>query len=106
LLTFSDATGASRSRFSFGAAKPDLSARSTIEAVARKNDNFMAAAARYTSIAMMLPASTFAGYLIGSALDQWLHTTYLTIVFLLLGIASGFLQLIRMLMRDMRKPEK
>ena len=76
------------------------------KAVARKNDKFMASAARYTSIAMTLPASTFAGYLIGSALDQWLHTTYLTIVFLLLGIASGFVQLIRMLLRDMRKPEK
>ena len=51
---------------------------------------------------MMLPASTFAGYLIGSALDSWFHTTYLKIVFLILGIASGFVQLIRQLLRDMR----
>ena len=76
------------------------------KAVARKNDKFMASAARYTSIAMTLPASTFAGYLIGSTLDQWLHTTYLTIVFLLLGIASGFVQLIRMLLRDMQIRDK
>ena len=43
----------------------------------------------------------------GYALDLWLHTTYLKIVFLLLGIASGFVQLIRMLVRDMQtKPDK
>lgn len=60
----------------------------------------MAAALRYTAIATMLPASTFAGYLIGGWLDQWLGTTYLKIVFLLLGIVSGFVQLIRELMRN------
>jgi F0F1-type ATP synthase assembly protein I len=63
----------------------------------------MAAAARYTAVAMTLPAATFAGYLIGSALDSWLHTTYLKIVFLILGILSGFLGLILQLTRDMRK---
>ena len=67
----------------------------------------MLTAARYTSIAMTLPAATFAGYAMGYALDLWLHTTYLKVVFLLLGIASGFVQLIRMLMRDMQsKPGK
>ena len=75
--------------------------------MSRKNDNFMLTAARYTSIAMALPASTFAGYAMGYALDLWLHTSYLKIVFLLLGIASGFVQLIRMLTRDMKiKPDK
>lgn len=75
--------------------------------MSRKNDNFMLTAARYTSIAMTLPASTFAGYAMGYALDLWLGTAYLKIVLLLLGIASGFAQLIRMLTRDMRsKPEK
>ena len=66
----------------------------------------MLTAARYTSIALTLPSATFAGYAMGYGLDLWLHTTYLKIVFLLLGIASGFLQLIRMLMRDMRRQEK
>jgi F0F1-type ATP synthase assembly protein I len=72
--------------------------------VSRKNDNFMLTAARYTAIAMTLPGSTFAGYAIGYALDLWLHTTYRKIVFLLLGIAGGFVQLIQMLMRDMHLP--
>jgi F0F1-type ATP synthase assembly protein I len=67
----------------------------------KRSDGFLAAAARYTAVAMTLPASTFAGYLIGTALDSWLHTTFLKIVFLILGILSGFAQLIRQLMRDM-----
>ncbi len=50
---------------------------------------------------MMLPAATFVGYVIGYALDSWLHTSFLKIVFLLLGIVSGFVQLIREILRDM-----
>jgi F0F1-type ATP synthase assembly protein I len=56
--------------------------------------------ARYTTLAMMLPVSTAAGYGIGYALDHWFGTTYLRIVFLFLGIVSGFVQLIRDLLRD------
>jgi F0F1-type ATP synthase assembly protein I len=72
----------------------------------RRSDGFMASAARYTSIAMTLPAATLAGYLIGLALDHWLHTTYLYIVFLILGIISGFYELIRVLLRDMNASGK
>jgi F0F1-type ATP synthase assembly protein I len=68
--------------------------------VKEKGDGFTASALRYTAIATMLPASTFAGYLIGHWLDEWLGTSYLMIVFLLLGIAGGFVQLIRQLLRD------
>ena len=68
----------------------------------KKNDGFLAAAARYTSIAMALPGATFGGYIIGYALDKWLGTTYLKIVFLILGIIAGFAELIRGLMRDMQ----
>ena len=66
-----------------------------------RSDNFMLTAARYTAIATTLPASAFGGYILGYALDGWLGTTYLRVVFLLLGIAGGFSQLIRMLVRDM-----
>lgn len=61
----------------------------------------MAAAARYTAVAMTLPSATFAGYLIGYGLDRWLGTTYLKIVCLILGIAAGFFGLIQQLMHDM-----
>ena len=61
----------------------------------------MAAAARYTAVAMTLPSATFAGYLLGYFLDQWLGTTYLKIVCLIVGILAGFLGLLKQLMHDM-----
>ena len=57
-------------------------------------------AARYISIASLLPATTFVGYAIGYGLDRWLGTRYLEIVFLILGIVAGFTQLVRQLMTD------
>lgn len=69
-----------------------------------KGDGFTASALRYTAIATMLPATTFAGYLIGHWLDRWLGTGYLTMVFLILGIVSGFVQLIRELTRGSKDP--
>ena len=56
--------------------------------------------ARYTALAIMLPVSTAIGYAIGYTLDKAFGTSYLKIVCLLLGIASGFVQLIRDLNRD------
>lgn len=55
---------------------------------------------RYSQLAFMLPAATVAGYLIGSALDRWLHTSWINIVGLLLGIAGGMIELIRTVLRD------
>ena len=59
----------------------------------------------YTSLAFMLPAATLIGYAIGYLLDRALGTTFLKIVFLLLGIAAGFVQLIRQVLRDTRNRE-
>ena len=56
----------------------------------------------YTSLAIMLPAATLVGYIIGYVLDKAFHTHFLYIPFLILGIAAGFVQLIRQLMRDTR----
>jgi F0F1-type ATP synthase assembly protein I len=56
----------------------------------------------YTSLAIMLPAATLVGYVIGYLLDKAFHTHFLYIPFLILGIAAGFVQLIRQLMRDTR----
>jgi F0F1-type ATP synthase assembly protein I len=65
-------------------------------------DNPWALLGRYTSLAVLLPASTFGGYLIGYLLDRLFHTTFLYLVFLLLGIAAGFVELIRKLEADTR----
>lgn len=62
----------------------------------------MVTVGEYTSLAFMLPAATFVGYLIGYLLDRAFHTHYLYIPFLILGIVAGFVQLIRQLMRDTR----
>ena len=49
----------------------------------------------YAELAVVFPAATVIGWLIGVGLDKWLHTTWLYIVGLLLGIGAGFVQLIR-----------
>jgi len=63
----------------------------------------MQQAGEYMSLAFLLPASTFVGYAIGYLLDKAFGTHFLYIVFLLLGIASGFVELLRRLMRDTRQ---
>ena len=55
---------------------------------------------RYSQLAFMLPAGTVAGYLLGALLDRWLHTSWISIVGLLLGTAGGLIELIRTISRD------
>jgi F0F1-type ATP synthase assembly protein I len=50
---------------------------------------------RYSQLAFIFPAATVVGWLLGEALDHWLHTTWLYLVGLLLGIVAGFVELIR-----------
>jgi len=54
----------------------------------------------YTSLAMLVPAATFVGYAIGFLLDKAFGTHFLYLVFLLVGIASGLVQVIRRLLQD------
>ncbi|MGA2856525.1 MAG: AtpZ/AtpI family protein [Candidatus Sulfotelmatobacter sp.] len=56
--------------------------------------------ARYSQLAFALPAAVVVGWLIGAVLDRWLHTTWLYLAGLLLGIAAGFVELIHTAMRD------
>jgi F0F1-type ATP synthase assembly protein I len=51
--------------------------------------------ANYAQLAIVFPAATLIGWLIGSAFDRWLHTSWLYIVGLILGIIAGFVELIR-----------
>ena len=59
-------------------------------------------AAEYSSMALILPVSTFLGYLFGYWLDTRFGTTWLRILFLILGSVGGFVQLIRQIMQDSR----
>ncbi len=49
----------------------------------------------YAQLAFVFPAATVIGWLIGVGLDKWMHTTWLYIVGLILGIIAGFVELIR-----------
>ncbi|MGI9102136.1 MAG: AtpZ/AtpI family protein [Terriglobales bacterium] len=65
--------------------------------------NFFVQLARYSQLAFILPACTVVGWLIGLALDHWLRTTWLYLVGLLLGIAAGFVELVRTAMSNESK---
>ncbi len=55
---------------------------------------------RYMGLAFLLPTTTFIGYAIGYLLDKSFGTKFLKIVFLILGIVAGMIQLIRDLQKD------
>jgi F0F1-type ATP synthase assembly protein I len=55
---------------------------------------------RYSQLALVLPSATVAGWLLGSALDHWLQTSWISIVGLFLGTAAGLLEVIRTIQRD------
>ena len=49
-----------------------------------------------SSVGIQLVASTFVGFAIGYFLDKWLKTSpWLTIIFLIVGIIGGFLELLK-----------
>jgi F0F1-type ATP synthase assembly protein I len=54
----------------------------------------------YSALAFILPACIFVGYAIGRWLDTQWGTTYLYLVFLLLGIVAGFVQIFRVINRN------
>ena len=65
-----------------------------------KDKKAWAQAASYAQLGLIFPAATFAGWLIGVGLDHWLHTTWLYIPGLLLGVIAGFVELIRIVSRN------
>ena len=51
---------------------------------------------RYLEIGLAFPSCIVVGILIGHGLDRLFHKDYLNIIGLLLGIAAGFAQLLRL----------
>ena len=68
---------------------------SPLDSDRREKKSMLAQLATYSQLAFTLPAATVAGWLLGLALDHWLHTTWLYLVGLILGIVAGFVELIR-----------
>lgn len=58
--------------------------------------SFWVVIGKYSQIAFIFPAATVAGWLVGLALDRWLHTHWIYLLGLILGIAAGFIELIRL----------
>ena len=54
----------------------------------------------YAQLGFLFPAATVVGWLLGTALDRWLHTHWLYLVGLILGIVAGFVELIRTVMKN------
>lgn len=54
-------------------------------------------AEKMMQIAFILPAAVLVGWLGGAALDRWLHTGWLYIAGILLGVVAGFIQIFRLI---------
>jgi len=55
---------------------------------------------KYLSLALTLPASVAAGYILGAVADHWLHLPVLRALGIVLGMAAGVIQILRELSRD------
>ena len=56
--------------------------------------------ARYSEIAFIIPAGVVAGLLMGKLADYFFHTHWLTIVGIVIGAVAGFMQMIRMVIKQ------
>jgi F0F1-type ATP synthase assembly protein I len=65
-----------------------------------RKQNVWVQVARYSQLALVLPSATVVGWLLGAALDRWLHTKWISILGLLLGTAGGLIEVIRTILRD------
>ncbi|MCU1284625.1 MAG: hypothetical protein JWO13_975 [Acidobacteriales bacterium] len=60
-------------------------------------------AEKYIQLGVTLPAAIVIGYFLGSLMDRWLGTHWIRIAGLLVGIAAGFVQLVRVAMAESNK---
>lgn len=54
----------------------------------------------YASLGVLMPASTVTGYFLGVLLDHLFGTHFLYIVFLIVGIVAGFVEMVRIVSRN------
>lgn len=58
---------------------------------------------KYLSLALTLPASVAAGFVLGAVADHYWHRPLLRAVGIMLGMAAGLIQILRELSRDNQK---
>lgn len=56
--------------------------------------------ARYSEIGFIIPAALIVGWLLGTLLDRWLDTRWMTPAGVILGAIAGFVQMIRIALRS------
>lgn len=61
--------------------------------------------AEYSNLAFIIPSSLLVGYAIGYGLDKWLGTNYWYIVWLLIGIVAGMVDVVKKVMGDFQKDQ-
>jgi F0F1-type ATP synthase assembly protein I len=70
----------------------------------RKTASSLTWLGKYLSLALTLPASVFAGYILGALAYHWLHIAFLRVLGIALGMAAGLYQVIRELSRESKRP--
>jgi len=65
-----------------------------------RKDSLPVQIGKYYGMIFILPAAALVGFGIGYALDKVFHTSFLKILFLLLGVAAGVIDLVRELSKD------
>lgn len=66
----------------------------------RKKESLPVQLGKYYGLIFVVPAAALVGYGIGYGLDKLFHTSFLKVVFLLLGVAAGIIDLVRELSKD------
>ena len=65
-----------------------------------RKDSLYQQFSKYWGLTFLIPASVLVGYTIGYFLDKAFGTQFLKVVFLLLGVAAGLIELVRELTKD------
>jgi F0F1-type ATP synthase assembly protein I len=72
--------------------------------MASKPDKSLFWLGKYLALAMTLPASLVAGYLLGAFAGNHLHLPVLRVVGILFGFMAGLIQVFKELARDEKRP--
>lgn len=67
--------------------------------------SFARMVAEYSNLAFIIPSSLLVGYAIGYGLDKWFGTHFWYIVWLLIGIVAGMIDVVKKVMGDFQKDQ-
>jgi F0F1-type ATP synthase assembly protein I len=74
-----------------------------LKAMAAKPDRSLFWLGKYLSLALTLPASVAAGYLLGTFADHHFHMPLLRAAGIVLGMAAGMIQVFQEISRDEKR---